>query len=95
MEITRVSLIIFLTAFVCMPSFSCSDIKVTLANGRGIIADTCDEEGGQLVCTKMGGTVNIEKKDVVSIRQIRSGGNEPFSVEPASPPPAEPWKEDG
>jgi len=93
MEIMRVSFILFIfAALVCMPSLSFSDVKVTLTNGREIIADTCEEEGGQLVCTKMGGTFNIEKKDVGSIREIKSGGNGPSSVEPASPPPAEPEK---
>jgi hypothetical protein len=93
MENMRVSLIFFIfVALACMPSLSYSDVKVTLNNGREIVADTCEEEGGQLVCTKMGGTFNIEKKDVGSIREIKSRGNEPSSVEPASPPPAEPGK---
>jgi hypothetical protein len=93
MEIMRASFISFIFAvLICMPSLSYSDVKVTLTNGREIVADTCEDEGGQLVCTKMGGTFNIEKKDVGSIRQIKSRGSETPSAEPASPPPTEPEK---
>jgi hypothetical protein len=93
MEIMRVLFIFFVfAALACMPSLSYSDVKVTMTNGREIIADTCEEEDGQLVCTKMGGTFNIEKKDVGSIKKIKGGENEPFSKEPASPVPAEPEK---
>lgn len=89
----RVSFIFFVfAALACMPSLSYSDVKVTLTNGREIIADTCEEEGGQLVCTKMGGAFNIEKKDVGSIKEIKGGGDEPFSKEPASPVSTEPEK---
>jgi predicted transcriptional regulator len=85
MEIMRVPLIFFIFGVLaCMPSLSYSDVKVTLTNGREIIADTCETEGSQVVCTKMGGTFDIEKKDVRSVREIKSGGNESFSEEPAA-----------
>ncbi len=88
--IMRALLIFFvLAALVCIPSLSYSDVRVTLTNGREIVADACEEEGGQLLCTKMGGTFYIEKKDVESIREIKGGGSEPPSVEPA---PMEPEK---
>jgi cell division protein FtsB len=83
------SILLFL---VCMPAFSSADVKITLTSGREIIADSCEEEGGRLICTKMGGTFDIEKKDVENIREIGSRGSEPPPGEPASPQPAEPEK---
>jgi len=93
MDLMRGSFIFSIFAFlVCMPAFSSADVKVTLTSGREIIADACEEEGGRLICTKMGGTFDIEKKDVTNIREIKSGGYEPSPGEPASPQPAEPEK---
>lgn len=89
----RGSFIFSILAFlVCMPALSSADVKVTLTNGREIVADACEEEVGRFICTKMGGTFDIEKKDVANIREIRSGGYEPPPGEPASPPPTEPGK---
>jgi len=75
---------------VCMPALSYPDVKVMLTSGREIIADTCEEEGGRLICTKMEGTFEIEKKDVVSVREIKGERNEPLSAEPSSAVPGEP-----
>ena len=89
----RGSFIFSIFAFlVCMPAFSSADVKVTLTSGREIIADACEEEGAQLICTKMGGTFEIEKKDVTSVRNIKSGGYESPAGEPASPESTEPGK---
>lgn len=96
MDLMRGSFIFsMLTVVICMSSLSYADVKVTLTNGREIVADTCEEEGSRLVCTKMGGTFDVEKKDVASIRVIKGGGTEPPSGEQASPPPAEPEKKSG
>ncbi len=76
----------------CIPAISSADVKITLVSGREIIADSCEEEGGHLICTKMGGTFDIEKKDVASMREIKGRGDEPPPAEPPSPPPAEPEK---
>jgi len=83
------SILVFL---VYMTAVSSADVKITLESGREIIAEACEDEGGRLICTKMGGTFDIEKKDVANIREIRSGEYEPPSDEPASSPPAEPEK---
>lgn len=81
-----------LAVMMCMTALSSADVKVTLTNGREIVADACEEEAGRFICTKMGGTFDIEKNDVANIREIRSGGYEPPPGEPASPPPVEPGK---
>ena len=83
------SILVFL---VYMPAISSADVKITLTSGREIIADACEEEGGRLICTKMGGTFDIEKKDVANMREIKSGGYESPAGEPASPESTEPGK---
>ncbi len=92
----RRSLILSILSFlVCMPAISSADVKITLVSGREIIADSCEEEGGHLICTKMGGTFDIEKKDVAGMREIKSRGDEPPPAEQSSPPPEQEKKTDG
>lgn len=93
MEFMRVlSMLFIFSALVCAPSLSYSDVKVTLTNGREIIADMCEEEGGQFVCAKMGGTFNIEKKSVGSIREMKSDRNGSSTSGPSSLSPGEPGR---
>src|SRR5512135_2762062 len=92
MDVMKGSFVCFILAVLGMPSVSYADIKVTLTNGREIIADSCEWEGGRLVCTKMGGTFDIEKQDVAGVKEIKSGGYEPPSGELRPLAPAEQQK---
>lgn len=56
------------------PSFS--DVKIELRNGSSITADECRESGAGLLCSKMGGTFEIEKRDIVRIRTVKGGRSE-------------------
>lgn len=81
----------FITAvLVVVPALSYPDVMVRLTNGREIIADTCEQDGGRLICTKMGGTFEIEKKDVLGIKEIKGVREGSLPAEKAAP--AEPEK---
>jgi hypothetical protein len=85
-------LIIFAVAFI-LPEAAFPDVKISLRNGRDIIADNCREAGAKLICEKMGGIFEIEKKDIVHLKGVvikRKQKDEspeagsPFSGEPAA-----------
>ena len=78
-------------ALVFLPSLTSAGVKVMLKNGREIIADSCQEEGDRLICFKMGGTFDIEKKDVESMKET-SGGHDASTGEPADDQPTEQQK---
>ncbi len=80
---------IAVSVLVSVPSLSYPDVKVTLTNGREIVADSCTEERDRLICTRMGGTFDIEKKDVVGVRDIKGVRGDSLSTEQV---PAEPEK---
>ena len=61
---------VFLAA---MPDCSFGDVKIILKNEGSIIADECREESDRLVCFKMGGTFEIDKKDIRSVKGIAAG----------------------
>jgi hypothetical protein len=52
------------------PGHSVGEVQISLKNEASIIADECREESDRLVCFKMGGTFEIEKRDVLSIKNI-------------------------
>lgn len=58
---------VFLSAF---PGYSSGEVQINLRNDSSIIADECREETDRLVCYKMGGTFEIEKRDVLSMKNI-------------------------
>ncbi len=76
---------------VSLPVLAYPDVRVKMTNGREIIADTCEQEGSRLVCTKMGGTFDIDKKDVISVKEIKGMRQESLPSEKAAPS-AEPEK---
>jgi hypothetical protein len=47
---------------------SSSEVRIELRNGRSITADSCRDAGASLRCYKMGGTFEIDKRDMVSSR---------------------------
>ena len=57
-------------SFLVLPAWSFSEVKISLKNGRDIIADSCREVKGKLVCEKMGGTFEIEQKDIQGVKEI-------------------------
>jgi hypothetical protein len=52
------------------PAGSLADVRIQLRNESAIIADECQDQIDRYVCFKMGGTFEIEKKDIVSIKNI-------------------------
>jgi len=67
MQISALIIFILLAVF---PRAAMSEVKISLKNGRDIIADSCSESKDMLVCQKMGGTFEIEKKDILDFRNI-------------------------
>jgi hypothetical protein len=63
--------LLFLALFVLwpFPSFSTAAVRIELKNGGTIIADECRESGVKFLCYKMGGTFEIEKQDVASMKE--------------------------
>ncbi len=79
----RVGSVLIALAFALVPSLSRAGVSIELKNGNTISADECRESNGRLVCYKMGGTFEIEKQDIASVR--RSKG-ESMSGEEEQPP---------
>ncbi|MBI5101667.1 MAG: hypothetical protein HZB33_07540 [Nitrospirae bacterium] len=76
----------FLCAFFLIPAAaerSFADVKVQLRNGGSITADDCREESDRFVCFKMGGAFEIDRKDVVSIKNVGAGAPSGRDTEPA------------
>ncbi len=61
---------VFLAA---MPDCSFGDVKIFLKNEGSIIADECREESDRFVCFKMGGTFEVDKEDILSVKGIAPG----------------------
>lgn len=55
---------------IIFPSFSFSEIKIELKNGRSIIADSCRDTKGKLICNKMDGSFEIDKKEIENMKEI-------------------------
>ena len=66
----QISTLIIFTLLVVFPPAAMSEVKVTLKNGRDIIADSCTDSEGRLTCEKGEGTFIIDKKDVLDMKKI-------------------------
>lgn len=66
----QISTLIIFTLLVVFPPAVMSEVKISLKNGRDIIVDSCKDSNGKLVCEKMGGSFEIEKKDVLETKGI-------------------------
>lgn len=55
---------------VVFASVSTADTRISLKNGRTIIADSCRESDGKIVCEKMGGTFSFEKSEILNLKEI-------------------------
>ena len=47
-----------------------SGVRITLKSGRVLLADACTEFGSQLRCDMPGGTVEVQRQDIVSITEV-------------------------
>jgi molecular chaperone DnaK (HSP70) len=88
-KIVPVVLVFF--TFLVLPAWSFSEVKISLKNGREIIADNCRDTKGKLVCEKMGGSFEIDKKDVLETKgiTIERSGLSGSQTQPAEPEPAD------
>lgn len=53
------------------PDAAVSAIRITLRNGKSIIAEICRDRDGKLVCEKADGLFEVERQDVVEIREVK------------------------
>jgi hypothetical protein len=87
---------------VTYPSPSHSAVQIIFRNGRSMTADSCQEADGRFICYKMGGTFELEKEDIATIRVIQNGDRgadvqaaEPEDKkQPADTPPSSKTEED-
>jgi hypothetical protein len=85
MRLIHRSCLLFLavTVISVFSSFSLAAVRIELKNGGTIIADECRESDGKLLCYKMGGTFEIEKRDIASMKE--TSARERIEEEEASP----------
>jgi chromosome segregation ATPase len=76
-------LVLAVIAASVFPSPSPAAVRIELKNGGTIIADECRESDGKLLCYKMGGAFEIEKRDIASMKGISA--KESIEEEEASP----------
>lgn len=76
---------ILISAALIFPSFSAADVKISLHNGRTIRADSCKDVGAKLICEKLGGSFEIEKKDVLNLSEPKSAPQYYRSTESPNP----------
>lgn len=55
---------------VMLPAVAFSGVKIILKNGRSVRAESCDEKGGELTCSRGGGFFSVERGDVAKIERI-------------------------
>jgi chromosome segregation ATPase len=80
-----VSCALIAAAVVLVPSFSAAGVRIELKNGSEIFADECHESNGKFLCYKMGGTFELEKQDIASMKQTK---REPAAVQEEGSPAA-------
>jgi len=66
-QITALIIFAFLVV-ISPPAFS--EVKISLKNGRDIIADSCRDTRDKLICEKMGGIFEIEREDILDVKGI-------------------------
>lgn len=77
--------VIILIAVALQPHFSSAEVRIELKNGRSIIADGCKEMKDRLICEKMGGTFEIDKQDIQSLKGITIKRKESYEAAPEEP----------
>jgi chromosome segregation ATPase len=71
MKRIQISALIIITGLFVLPLTAMSEVRVSLKNGRSMIADYCREAGARLVCDMEGGTVEFNRQDIESIRDVK------------------------
>ncbi len=66
----QISTLIIFAFLVVVPLQAFPEVKISLTNGRDIIAESCRDAKGKLICEKMGGTFEIDQKDILDIKGI-------------------------
>ncbi len=66
----QIATLIILALPLGFPQAALSEVRIYLNNGRDIVADSCSDSNGKLVCEKMGGTFEIDKKDILDTKGI-------------------------
>ncbi len=46
-------------------------VKISLKNGRSVVADFCRDVRGKLLCSVSGGSLEIDRQDIESIRDVK------------------------
>jgi len=49
-------------------------VRITLKNGRSIIADSCRDVSGKLLCIVSGGSMQIDRQEIATIRDVKLQG---------------------
>lgn len=65
-----ISVVLVPLSCIVFPAWSFSEVKISLKNGRNIIADSCRDTKDRLICEKMGGTFEIEQQDILDVKWI-------------------------
>ena len=65
-----ISELILFTCLLIFPQAAMSEVKIFLKNGMDIIADSCRDTKGKLICEKLGGTFEIDQKDILDVKGI-------------------------
>ena len=67
---TTISVVLVLWSFFVLPVRSFSEVKISLRNGREMMADSCRETKDRLICEKMGGTFEFDKAEIIKTENI-------------------------
>ncbi|MBA4373059.1 MAG: hypothetical protein C0402_09405 [Thermodesulfovibrio sp.] len=62
--------LIVLLSLIFLPVHAPAEVQISLKNEASIIADECREETDRLICFKMGGSFEIDKHDVLSMKNV-------------------------
>ena len=80
-----------LSAVLLPPALSSSEMKITLKNGRSIIADDCRQINNTFLCDIAGGTVEFDRQEIESIKEVKMQ-RRVTDTEPRIPTGTEPVK---
>lgn len=72
------------TLFLLLPALSSSEMKITLKNGRSIIADDCRQINGAFLCDIAGGTVEFDKQEIESMKEVKIERRVVIDTQPAA-----------
>lgn len=58
-----------IVGMIVWPRVSSAGTEIVLKNGRTIMADSCMNSNGKLVCEKNGGLFSLDKRDIADVRE--------------------------